>query len=110
MSPPPKGARKIIKELLRFSVDAVNVHLEELRVTNYEFLNSAAAPHRKQCLAMLTARALQGAASIKAHERGRQTISPQCRRDSAETGGNALKLSEPGGVDEGRQRVARSEA
>ena len=25
----------------------------------------------------------------------RQTISPQCRRDSAETGGNALKLSEP---------------
>ena len=58
---------------------------------------------------MLTARALQGAASIKAHECGRQTISPQCRRDSAETGGNALKLSEPGGVDEGRQRVARRE-
>ena len=112
MSPPPKGARKIIKELLRFSVDAVNDHLctYELRIPRDEFLNSAAAPHRKQCLAMLTARALQGAASIKAHERGRQTISPKCRRDSAETGGNALKLSEPGGVDEGRQTVARSEA
>ena len=27
--------------------------------------NSAAAPQRKQCLAMLTARALQGAANIK---------------------------------------------
>ena len=59
---------------------------------------------------MFTARALQGAASMKAHERGRQTISPQCRRDSAETGGNEIKLSEPGGVDEGRQIVARSEA
>ena len=47
---------------------------------------------------------------MKAHERGRQTISPQCRRDSAETGGNAIKLSEPGGVDEGRQTVAMSEA
>ena len=47
---------------------------------------------------------------MKAHERGRQTITPQCRRDSAETGGNAIKLSEPGGVDEGRQTVAMSEA
>ena len=59
---------------------------------------------------MLTASALQGAANIKAHERGRQTISPQCRRDSAETGGKVQVESEPGGVDEGRQTVARSEA
>ena len=61
-------------------------------------------------IATSTARALQGAANIKAHGRGRQTISPQCRRDSAETGGNAIKFSEPGGVDEGRQTIARSEA
>ena len=51
-----------------------------------------------------------GEPNILAHACGRQTISPQCRRDSAETGGNAIKLSEPGGVDEGRQIVARSEA
>ena len=82
----------------------------DTQIYDLRILNSAAAPHRKQCLAMLTARALQGAASIKAHERGRQTISPQCRRDSAETGGNAIKLSEPGGVDERRQTVARSKA
>ena len=47
-------------------------------MTKYDLriLNSAAAPHRKQCLAMLTARALQGAANIKPTNVGGRRLAP----------------------------------
>ena len=53
--------------MLKFSSDELNDYLctYELRIPRDEFLNSAAAPQGKQCLAMLTARALQGAARFE---------------------------------------------
>ena len=69
-------------------------------------MRSMISPRASVMILVLSPLAM-GEPNILVHERGRQTISPQCRRDSAVTGGNAIKLSEPGGADEGRQTVAR---